>query len=58
MTILGNVSASGGWVCAQGSNIMALNVYRVSEVVLNNNLMRTFELPRKPLENPIPFNSR
>ncbi|XP_050718978.1 PMS1 protein homolog 1-like isoform X2 [Eriocheir sinensis] len=57
MTILGNVTASGGWVCAQGSDIMALNVYRVCEVVLNNNLMKTFELSRKLLENPIPFNS-
>lgn len=58
MTILGNVTASGGWLCAKGSDIMALNVYRVCEVVLNNNLMKTFELSRKSLENPIPFNSR
>lgn len=58
LTILGRLTAYGGWVCAQGSDIMALNVYRVYEIVLNNNLMRTFELAKKPLKDPIPFNSR
>lgn len=58
LTILGSVTASGGWVCAQGSDIMALNIYRVCEAVLNNNLLKTFQFSRKPLEDPIPFNSR
>lgn len=58
LTILGRVTAHGGWVCAQGSDIMALNIYRVYEIVLNNHLMKTFELSRKPLDDPLPFNAR
>ena len=58
LTILGQVTSSGGWVCVLGGDIVALNVYRVYEVVLYNNLLKTFKLSMKPLDTSIPFNAR
>lgn len=57
LTILGQVTSNGGWVCMQGSEIVALNVYRVYEVVLYNNLLKTFKLSMKPLDTSVPFNA-
>ncbi|KAG0728559.1 PMS1 1 [Chionoecetes opilio] len=57
MTIIGRVTASGGWICSQGSDIMALNVYRVYEVALYQNLLKTFKLSMRPLDDSLPFNA-
>uniref|UniRef100_A0A0P4W468 HMG box domain-containing protein n=1 Tax=Scylla olivacea TaxID=85551 RepID=A0A0P4W468_SCYOL len=57
LTVLGQVTSIGGWLCVQGSDIVALNVYRVYEVVLYNNLLKTFRLSMKPLDTSIPFNA-
>ncbi|XP_045132062.1 PMS1 protein homolog 1-like isoform X2 [Portunus trituberculatus] len=57
LTILGQVTSNGGWVCVLGSDIVALNVYRVYEIVLYNNLLKTFKLSMKSLDTSIPFNA-
>lgn len=57
LRIIGRVTDSGGWVCAQGSDVMTLNVYRIHEVILTISLMKAFQFSVKPLDNPLPFNS-
>ena len=58
LTMLGQVISSGGWVCVQGSNIIAINVYRIYEVILTKDLLKTFKMSMKPLDDTIPFNAR